>query len=66
MERGDDQRDVAIGAGVVVAEETNGQGDAQVVVEETREEGICLVAVQCLLLIPVKVVLGEPEKVVVA
>jgi hypothetical protein len=66
MKRGNDRRYVVVGAGVVVAKEPNGQGNDQVVVEETRKEGVCLVAVQRLLLGPVNVVLGEPEEVVVA
>jgi hypothetical protein len=64
VKRFDDRWDVAIGAGVVVAEEPDGGSHAQVIVEEAREERVSLVAVQCLLLVPVEVVPGEPEKVV--
>jgi hypothetical protein len=63
-ERFDDRRDVAIGAGVVVAEKPDGRRYAQVIVEEACKERVGFVAVQRLLFVPVKIVLGEPEKVV--
>ncbi len=42
----DNRVDVVIGSGVVVDKEPNGQGNTEVVVEETCEEGVCLVTVQ--------------------
>jgi hypothetical protein len=66
MERGHDQRDVAVCTGVVVSKETYCEGYAEVVVEETYKESVCLVVAEGFLLGPVLVLLGKPEKVVVA
>ena len=65
-EGGDDGRDIAVCPGVVVPEEPYHVGYAQVVVEEASQKGVSLAAAKGLLLCPVQVVLGEPEKVVVA
>ena len=65
-QRRDDRRDVAIGTGVVVAEEPNGQGNTQIVVEEACKEGVCLTIAKGYLGYPVNIVLGKPEKAVQA
>jgi hypothetical protein len=65
-EGSDDCRDVTVGAGLVVSKEPNGQGDPQVIVQEAREKGVCLVPADMLLPSPFGVVPSEPEGVVVA
>jgi hypothetical protein len=52
--------DVVVTASVVVPQELHGMGDAQVVVQEAREEGIHLVGTQVFLSCPVQIVLGKP------
>ena len=49
-----------VGARVVVTQELHGVGDAQVVVQEAREEGIHLFGTQVFLSHPVQIVSDEP------
>jgi hypothetical protein len=63
--RGDDRRNVAVLAGVVVSKEPYRVREAEVVVEEASEEGTCLVIAEGFLTGPGCVVFGEPEEVVV-
>ena len=64
-QQGNDRRDVAILAGVVVSKEPYCVHNTQVVVEETGEEGVSLIIVEGILAGPVYIVFGEPEEVVV-
>jgi hypothetical protein len=63
--RGDNRRDVAVLAGVVVAKEPYRVRNAEVVVEEASKEGICVVITEGFLTGPGHVVFGKPEEVVV-
>ena len=58
-QQGNDRRDVAVLAGVVVSEEPYCVHDTEVVVEETGEEGVSLIAVEGVLTGPVYVVFSE-------
>ena len=64
-QRGDDGRNVTVLAGVAVPEEPYCVCHTEVVVEETGEEGICLIVIEGILTGPVYVVFGEPEEIVV-
>ena len=64
LEGGNDCRDVAVGAGVVIAEESNDEGNTQVIMQDAREEGIRLVPADRVLPSPVGVVPSKPEEVV--
>ncbi len=66
MERGHSQWDVLVCASVVVSKEMYCECNAEVVVKESLEEGVCLVVTEGFLFSPVRVILGKPEKVVVA
>ena len=52
-------------ASVVVPKETYSVRDAEVIVDEAGEEGICLIVVEGVLGGPGGVVFGKPEEVVV-
>ena len=65
-ERGHDGWDISVRAGVVVAQEPYGEGNAEVIMEEACKKGVRLVVAERLLAGPGGVELGEPEEVVVA
>ena len=65
VERGNNQRYAAVCACVIFSKETCCEGYAKVVVEETCKEDIHLVVAEGFLLCPARIVLCEPEKVVV-
>jgi len=65
VQRGNDPQNGVVLAGVVVPKEPYCMHDTEVVVEETGEEGVCLIVVEGILTGPVYVVFSEPEEVVV-
>ena len=65
MQRGDDQWNVMVLASVVVPEEPYSVCNAEVVMDEADEEGLCLIIAEGVLGGPGSVVFGKPEEVVV-
>ena len=65
VQQGNDQQNIMVLIGVVVPKEPYCERDTEVVVEETGEEGVCLIVVDGILTCPVCAVFGKPEEVVV-
>ena len=65
-QQGDNQWDVVILIFIVVPEEPYHVCDAEVVVDEACEEGVCLIVAEGVLGCPGSVVFGQPEEVMVA